>query len=297
MRVAMLFAAPGGIEPNEAPADLYAQLVPSTQRWFQVASYGRMKLSVSALESWLPVTGTDVAAAVQAAGPQVDFSGYDAVAVVLPKETRSGGSHAEIVPLGPVRYGVVLAPHPTATGERAPELWTVLAHELGHVLGLPDLYVTAGNGAESLYAGPWDPMSRPLGQNLLAWHAWSLGWLDKANVACVYSGTREAQLSPLETQGGLKALLLPDASGQSVTVVELRKKTGLDAALCAEGILVYTVQIDAVPRAAPVRVLGRNTGGGACGPLSYAPLRPGQSLTLGGTHIDVLAGLRVRVTR
>jgi hypothetical protein len=214
---------------------------------------------------------------------------------VLPEETRSGQSYAEVLPSGPVRYGVLLGPHPTAAGARAPQLWTVLAHELGHVLGLPDLYATAGAGAESLYAGPWDPMSQPLGQNLLAWHALSLGWLGAANVACVRAGTtREARLTPLETGGGLKALLLPQ--GQSLVVVEARRRVGLDAGLCADGVLVYSVQLDAVPKAAPVRVLGRSAAG-ACGPLSGAPLRPGQSLKLGAIRVDVLSGLRVRVSR
>jgi hypothetical protein len=295
LRVAMLFVAPAGVRPSESPADLYASLAPPTERWFEAASYGRARLELTALETWLPVKDTSVGAAVEAAAGQLDLSRYDAVAAILPEETRLGASHAEIVPLGPIRYGVVLAPHPTAGSDRAPQLWTVLAHELGHVLGLPDLYATAGDGAESVYAGPWDPMSRPLGQNLLAWHAWSLGWIDAANVACIFSGTREATLTPLETAGGLKAVLVPQ--GQSVTVVEARTKTGLDANLCSEGILVYTVQIEAVPKAAPVRVLGKNTGSGACGPLSNAPLKPGQSLQVGTIRIDVLDGLRVRVTR
>jgi hypothetical protein len=295
LRVAMLFIAPGGIQPAESPAELYGELAPPTQRWFQAASYGRARLELTALRTWLRVDEASVGAAVDAAAGQLDLSRYDAVAAVLPQETRGSASHAEIVPVGPVRYGVVLAPHPTPATGRAPQLWTVLAHELGHVLGLPDLYVTAGNGAESLYAGPWDPMSQPLGQNLLAWHAWSLGWIGSANVACIFTGTREATLTPLETTGGLKALLLPQG-GQSVIVVEARQKTGLDANLCSEGILVYTVQIDAVPKAAPVRVLG-NAASGACGALSNAPLKPGQSLRVGTTRIVVLPGLRVRVSR
>jgi hypothetical protein len=82
-----------------------------------------------------------------------------------------------------------------------------------------------------------------------------------------------------------------------VIVVEARQKTGLDANLCSEGILVYTVQIDAVPKAVPVRVLAKDTSSGPCGALSNAPLKAGQSLQVGATRIDVLPGLRVRVAR
>jgi hypothetical protein len=295
LRVAMLFVAPDGIAPAESPQQLYDELAPPAERWFAQASYGRAQLDVTPVAAWLPVADESVGAAVAAAAGSVDLTRFDAVVAVLPEETGGSASHAEILPQGPVRYGVVLAPHPTAAGGRAPELWTVLAHELGHVLGLPDLYATAGNGAESVYAGPWDPMSAPLGQNLLAWHAWSLGWLGAANVACVFDGSREAKLTPVEWPGGLKALLLPQ--GQSVVVVEARTRTGLDAGLCSAGVLVYSVEIDAVPKAAPVRVLGRDRSDGRCGPLSNAALRPGQSLQVGRTRIDVLSGDRVRVSR
>jgi hypothetical protein len=294
LRVALLFVAPPGVQPSEDPQALAATLVGPTERWFAQASYGRARVDIVPLPTWLPVRDASVSAAVAAA--QLEPGRYDAVAAVLPEETRSTQSHAEIVAAGPVRYGVVLAPHPTGGADRAPQLWMVLAHELGHVLGLPDLYAAAGNGAASVYAGPWDPMSRPLGQNLLAWHAWTLGWLGADNLACVYAGTtREARLTPLESAGGLKAVLLPQ--GQSVVVVEARRRIGLDAGLCADGVLVYSVQLDAVPKAAPVRVLGRNLRDGACGPLSSAPLQPGQSLKLGAIRVDVLSGLRVRISR
>lgn len=295
LNVAMLFVAPAGIQPSESPQSVYAELVPPAQRWFARASYGRAQLQITALKTWLPVPDETVSSAVQAAASQLDLTQFDAVAVVLPEETKAFASHAEILPMGPVRYGVVLAPHPNAESERAPHLWTVLVHELGHVLGLPDLYAVAGNGAESLYVGPWDPMSQPLGQHLLAWHAWSLGWLDKTSVACVFTGASEATLTPLETPRGLKALLVPQGT-QSVIVIEARKRIGLDAGLCAEGILAYTVQIDAVPKAAPIRVLGKSADD-ACGPLSNAPLQAGDTLRLGSTRIDVLPGLRVRVSR
>src|SRR4051812_48436722 len=66
LRVAMLFVAPVGVQPSEPPADLYAQLAPPTQRWFQAASYGRARLEVTPLKTWLPVADTSVGAAVAA---------------------------------------------------------------------------------------------------------------------------------------------------------------------------------------------------------------------------------------
>jgi M6 family metalloprotease-like protein len=301
LRVAMLFVVPRGTTAAESPAALYASLAPQAERWFAAASHGRAQLQITPIARWLPVAGTDVSDALDAAAAaSVDLSGFDAVAAVLPSETQLGASHAEVVPYGRVHFGVVLAPHPTAESARAPALWTVLVHELGHVVGLPDLYVSAGQGAESLYAGPWDPMSVPLGQSMLAWHSWQLGWLDPANLGCIFSGSREETLAPATVAGGLKALIAPLGSG-SALVVEARRRTGLDAGLCDEGVLVYVVQTDAVPKAAPVRVVAPEGADGACGPLSRAALHAGGSLRTAGVRVEVLAedgdGYRVRLSR
>lgn len=294
LRLAMLFVTPAGIRPAESPAALYASLAPPVERWFAAASYGRARIRVSlAVPEWLTVDRLDAADAIAAASPLADLAGYDAVVAVLPEETRLGASVAEVLPGGAPRFGVVLAPHPTADAPRRPALWQVLAHELGHVFGLPDLYADIGNGAIGIHAGPWDPMSVPLGQNLLAWHAWQLGWLDSSALRCLYAGTAVQDLTAAGGSGGVKALVVP-LSQSSALVAEARERTGLDAGLCGDGVLVYDVETDAVPAAPPLRVLGAD---GACG----GPLLPGGSLEDAGVRVDVLAatagGFRVRVSR
>lgn len=293
LRIAVLFADPQGTAAGESPAALFASLAPPTERWFAAASYGHARIRLELpLDRWLVVRSLDPGAAVTAASGLVDLTGYDAAVAVLPEETGLSSSYAEQLP-GTPRFGVLLAPHPTATAPRRPQLWQVLAHELGHVLGLPDLYSDLGGGADPIHVGPWDPMSEPLGQNVLAWHAWQLGWLGADALRCLYAGSTTQDLTAAGLRGGVKALVAPLGAG-SALVVEARERKGLDAGLCDAGVLVYDVETDAVPAAAPIRVLGAD---GGCG----GALHPGESVADAGVRVRVLAGTadgyRVRVSR
>lgn len=271
LRAVMLFVdfpdAPGSADPR----DLYGRLVPDAARWFDEASYGRLRLSVDPVEHWYrmprPATGYGftrdgaltlaqqrdyVQDAVAAADRDVDFSRYQLVLVVAAPGSAIAYSPAYVAPSNDwgvradgavLRYGVTF-------GQDA---WSrpgwgaaILDHELGHVFGLPDLYDVHGIGSSYWdglrFAGGWDLMSW-LGTDagLTAWERWQLGWLDDAQVECVAAGTAvERTLTPLEEPGGQKALVFPTGPS-SAYVVEVRQRLREDAGLCAGGVLVYRI--------------------------------------------------------
>ncbi|MGP3975227.1 peptidase M6 [Streptomyces sp. 8N114] len=172
-------------------------------------------------------------------------------------------------------------------------------HEAHHLYGLPDLYNVAENASVE-YAGGWDTMSMAGISDLLGWHKWKFGWLPRSRVGCVTSaGTTEHTLSPVSTADA--GLTVVRTGQHSAIVAEARTRHGLDRDICAEGVLLYTVDSGRPTGEGPVRVVDsrpHSGGGAACADrlptelaeMSDAPFTPGESHTFRG-------GIRFTVTR
>lgn len=120
---------------------------------------------------------------------------------------------------------------------------SVIAHEFGHMLGLPDLYARRETpGSEGV--GVWCTMStghgrsgRPL--HFSAWSKEQLGWIKPA---VIDPRTRQKLiLSPATTSEKefLKVLIRPD--GSEYLLLENRAKNGFDIDLPGEGLLIWRV--------------------------------------------------------
>jgi M6 family metalloprotease-like protein len=147
----------------------------------------------------------------------------------------------------------------TDCGGVQPQKATTIAHELGHVLGLPDLYDRSQGvppeyrrwvvGCWSLMAaGAWgcgtesrEEWVRPT--HMGAWEKERLGWVDEVEVVgSVLDG--EFTLEPI--QSGQRILKVPLEPGVSQGVgeyllLEYRRREGFDQDLPASGVLVYHV--------------------------------------------------------
>ena len=84
-------------------------------------------------------------------------------------------------------------------------------------------------------------MSFPRRSELVAWHRWRLHWLDPNQLTCLEQpGQLEETITPLETPGGKKAVIVP-TSPSTAYVIEDRQPIGWDSDICHAGVLVYTV--------------------------------------------------------
>ncbi|OEU97072.1 peptidase M6 [Streptomyces oceani] len=173
-------------------------------------------------------------------------------------------------------------------------------HEAQHIYGLPDLY-NVRDGASVEFTGGWDPMSMAGISDLLGWHKWKLGWLSDGQVRCLphaYDGTLTQRLTPIGAPDGANIAVLR-TSPRTAIVAEARTRVGLDRSICAEGVLLYTVDSGVPSGHGPVRVVDtepHSDGGPSCADrtpaqlaeLGDAPLQAGESHTLAdGTRLTV----------
>lgn len=121
---------------------------------------------------------------------------------------------------------------------------SVICHEFGHMLGLPDLYARPENpGSEGL--GVWCAMSNQAGngrpQHMSAWCKEQLGWLKPAVIDPTVK--QKLILGPVNGSGRecYKVLVRPD--GSEYLLLENRRKTGFDASLPGEGLLIWRVVV------------------------------------------------------
>ncbi|WP_353943132.1 M6 family metalloprotease domain-containing protein [Streptomyces sp. HUAS MG91] len=330
--------APG----EDSATDRLAEFFPQTQRWFATASYGKLDYVPEApVEHWLRMPKAFSAYGIErgapfdpgyrelvddivaTADPDVDFRDYDLVNIlVTPNAGPSAldtvlsvtfaGNHdapvADGVPLSNVSF--VYSRQDDGSGSYAETGYRVLPHENGHVFGLPDLYTQDGGGA----VGHWDIMSEDwgVGNDLLGWHKWKLGWLDDSQIRCAAQpGTTQHVLSPMGAQGGGTKMAFVPLTGRTGYAVEVRTPGGNDEAVCRPGVLIYRVDADVDTGHGPVTVEDATPDSGGCtrrpnvhAELSDATWRPGEvfrdrrsGVRIAVTGVDASGDYRVSVTR
>ena len=154
----------------------------------------------------------------------------------------------------------------------------IMAHETGHLFGLPDLYDFGTSVFPDFhrFVGGWDPMGwLQFGSSFSAWDQWKLLWLDETQMNCVGKGDVEETLTSLTTGMGARGISVP-VSATRALVAELRDRTGVDANLCDTGVLLYSVESTIATGQGPTRVIngGSTLTTGPCGILGDATFRP-----------------------
>lgn len=207
----------------------------------------------------------------------VDFSGRPLVVVANPPLSTSfpaatyhaGAGNGISVGTESVLQAVTLSGH-------SHENPRVLVHEMGHLFGLPDLYLTDPSGhADFTPAGAWCLMSNlDRAGSFLGWHRHKCGWLAEERETFLARGTTDwqATVHALSRPRGLAMVVLDlglDTNGQrsKVAVVELAQPADFGQ---KAGVLVYTVDARIPTGKGPIEVL---TNGSS---LDEAPVDVGQ---------------------
>jgi M6 family metalloprotease-like protein len=291
--------------------DLFGRIVSDAERYLEAISYGTFDVTFRPLYRWLRMPhglwyygdperrqsiGTRrfrlIGDAIGLADPDFNFEGIDSVVVIAAPEADS---ISRVIALQELFYvdGQTIG-NSISLGSRdgqGPDGLTI-PHELGHNLGLPDLYDTSvrkdseGNLPDEVdrFVGEFGLMG--VGQwsapaEMFAWSRWQLGWLRDTQVACITSFPTSVQLTPLPTPGGIKAVVVP-LTETTALVVESRRALGYDFGLRKEGALVYKIDTSVPGGEGPIVV-----GSTSKPPDHLALLGPGEVWNSDGYSVTV----------
>jgi len=147
----------------------------------------------------------------------------------------------------------------------------VIVHELGHSMGLPDLYdySIAPQGHGDDFVGPWDLMAegswnpRPYGtspSHQTTWGKIKLGWITPSKIVNINQSSIQSGhnvtvlLAPEELNSGTIAIRILLNNG-TYYLVESRWNIGYDAALPSGGVLVLYCDDSKLSGHGPVRLM------------------------------------------
>ena len=130
----------------------------------------------------------------------------------------------------------------SAEGGAAMSNISIICHEFGHMLGLPDLYARPENpGSEGV--GVWCAMSNQVNngrpQHFCAWSKERMGWIQTAVIDPTVK--QKLVLAPIADSPKECIKVLVKLDGSEYFLLENRRKKGFDHELPAEGLLIWRV--------------------------------------------------------
>ena len=305
------------IAGKDDPLNYFGHIADGVSTFYSKQSYGQLAFDFDVVSNWIhaPFSSTKygMGATVGAGDPDgyrsaiialtdgpIDYSSYDAVYFLVPKEmpmANMGWGPAIAYPNW-ISNGVILS---GATGGAdmyynenngiAGATWKWMAHETGHSFGLYDedfnhQYQTLGSWG--IMADSWSKSAIELG----AWDRYLQGWLPQSQVNCTQisdltTDGATTKISPIVRQDKeVKTIMVP-LSASKILVIESRKSESLDIIPAGqEGVLVYTVDMTKGQLGGGYEIQKR-IGSTDKNYYSDAALRTGDSITVDGVKITV----------
>ena len=263
------------------PAEAFARISPSADV-FKEVSYGKFNYTFKPQLKWYRmskksseyVTGgwtfnshrSYISEAANLADMEVDFSKTESLIILANPDAQgigyTGPAFAPTRSNGLTLDGKYISNGATSAHDlnNWKAIW--LNHEVTHTLGLVDLYAFTQESATNQYdglrfTGEFSYMGSSSFESnspgLFAFERWNLGWLDDSQIKCMSENKTTQLITPVETIGGVKAVIVPISKTKAV-VIESRRPLGIDSKLSKSGALVYVVDSTIQSGLGPIRV-------------------------------------------
>jgi M6 family metalloprotease-like protein len=234
--------------------------------------------------------------AINAADSAIDFSKYDFVTVVVPKDTKTilfsgaltGGQGNFTSQERQFSSAVWIGKNKLSNFAQPGSGWSFYAHELGHVLGLMHPYYQRDGGPGAI----WDLMGNggTSVPEFIGWHRFLLGWITEPEVTCLSADSLtkiQLKLSAINTNSSDKKLAIITLNSKQALFIELRRASQFDKLLKnEEGVLVYRVDVSKGDDEGIITVLGKK--GTKREGQTLESLKKGEKLTYEGISVQVI---------
>ncbi|MFM1951383.1 MAG: hypothetical protein RJA33_177 [Actinomycetota bacterium] len=269
--------APASMTPSDA-----LSRISGAQDLFKEMSYGKMSYNLKPQLKWYRMSKKSsdyveggwtfekhrnyIIEAAQLADADVDFSSTDSLIILANPDAKgmgySGPAFSAIRGNGITLDGRYISNGATSAYDLNNWKYIWLNHEISHSMGLVDLYANSQSDPNNRYdgfryTGEFSFMGlSSLTSNspgLLAFERWNLGWIEDSQVECFKGSSLTKMVTPVETAGGTKAIVIPISRTKAV-VVESRRAIGIDKAMVKSGALVYVVDSSIQSGRGPVQV-------------------------------------------
>jgi M6 family metalloprotease-like protein len=294
------------------PTDAFARISPAADV-FKEMSYGKFNYTFKPKLKWYRMSKNSsdyvaggwtfikhrdyITEAAKLADADVDFSKTDNLIILANPDARgmgySGPAFSAIRKSGITLDGKYISNGATSAYDlnNWKSIW--LNHEVTHTLGLVDLYAfTQSNPANRhdglRYTGEFSYMGfssyESNAPSLLAFERWNLGWINDSQINCLKDVKSTILISPVQTSGGVKAVIIPISRTKAV-VIESRRALGIDKNIAKSGALVYVVDSSIQSGQGPVKVFPSDVSSDPR--YLKAPRALGESITTEGITVKV----------
>ncbi len=294
------------------PTDAFARISPSADV-FKEMSYGKLNYTFKPQLKWYRMSKNSsdyvaggwtfikhrdyITEAAKLADADIDFSKTDSLIILANPDARgmgySGPAFAATRKSGITLDGKYISNGATSAYDLNDWKSIWLNHEVTHTLGLVDLYAfTQSNPANRhdnlRYTGEFSYMGfssyESNAPSLLAFERWNLGWINDSQINCLKDVKSTVLISPVQTSGGVKAVIIPISRTKAV-VIESRRAIGIDKNIAKSGALVYVVDSSIQSGQGPVKVFPSDVSSDPR--YLKAPRALGESVTTEGITVKV----------